>query len=173
MSKNLHVLASDEYEGRETGKRGQKMAAAYIANQFKAAGIPPYKDSTYFQEFPLNVITPSPVEISVNGKPFTCNKDYYSFPGQSEQKIETNNVQFLGYGIDEPQYSDYKGVDVQGKVLMIILGEPYTKDTLSLITGKKAASMWTSYYKTKLEKARESGAQALLVVVDDLSLIHI
>ncbi len=169
MSKNLHVLASDEYEGRETGKRGQKMAAAYIANQFKAAGIPPYKDSTYFQEFPLNVITPSPVEITVNGKSFTCNKDYYSFPGQSEQKIETNNVQFLGYGIDEPQYSDYKGADVQGKVLMILLGEPYTKDTLSLITGKKAASMWTSYYKTKLEKARESGAQALLVVVDDIS----
>ncbi|MGZ3899473.1 MAG: M28 family peptidase, partial [Bacteroidia bacterium] len=40
MSKNLHVLASDEYEGRETGKKGQKMAAEYIANQFKAAGIP-------------------------------------------------------------------------------------------------------------------------------------
>ena len=168
MSKNLHVLASDEYEGRETGKKGQKMAADYIAAQFKAAGIPPYKENSYFQQFPLNVIMPQPAEITINGKEYTGNKDYYNFPGQSEQKIETDKVLFLGYGIDEPQYSDYKGVDVKDKVLMILSGEPY-KDSLSIITGKKAASMWSSYYKTKLEKARESGVQALFVIVDDVA----
>ena len=51
MSKNLHVLASDEYEGRETGQKGQKMAAEYIAKQFAEIGIPPYKDKAYFQEY--------------------------------------------------------------------------------------------------------------------------
>ena len=72
MSKNLHVIASDAFEGRETGKRGQKMAANYIANQFKAAGIPPYKDTTYFQTYPLNMLMPQPAEISINVKMALC-----------------------------------------------------------------------------------------------------
>src|SRR3954471_19338118 len=60
MSKDLHVLASDEYEGRETGKKGQKMAASYIAEQFKADGIPPYKEQTYYQPFSFDALN-SPV----------------------------------------------------------------------------------------------------------------
>jgi len=168
MSKNLHVLASDEYEGRETGKKGQKMAADYIAAQFKAAGIPPYKDDTYFQHYPLNLIMPAPAEVSINGKTYTGNQDYYSFPGQTEQTINTNNVLFLGYGIDEAAYSDYREADVKGRVVMIMGGEPYNNDSVSLISGKKTPSLWTTYYKLKPEKAREKGAMALLIVVDDI-----
>ena len=48
---HINILASDSLEGRETGKPGQKMAAAYIANHFKEIGIPPYKRKTYFQKF--------------------------------------------------------------------------------------------------------------------------
>jgi hypothetical protein len=169
MSKNLHVIASDAYEGRETGKKGQKMAADYIAAQFKAAGIPPYKENTYFQEFPLNIIMPQPAEVNINGKQFFGNKDYYNFPGQSEQKIETDNVLFLGYGIEEPKFNEYEGLDVKDKVLMILAGEPFTKEGQSLITGKTTPSMWSTYYKTKLEKAREKGVQALFIIVDDVA----
>jgi hypothetical protein len=168
MSKNLHVLASDEYEGRETGKKGQKMAADYIAAQFSAAGIPPYRENSYFQHYPLNMIMPAPAELAVNGQAFTGNKDYYSFPGQSEQTITTDNVLFLGYGIDEAGYSDYTNGDVKGRVIMIMSGEPYAADSLSILTGKKAASPWTSYYKLKQEKAREKGAEAVLIVVEDI-----
>ena len=169
MSKNLHVLASDEYEGRETGKKGQKMAAEYIARQFKAAGIPPYKDSTYYQQFPLNVIMPAAAEVSIGGKQYAGNKDFYNYPGQSEQTINTNSILFLGYGVDEPKYNDYDGADIKDKVVMILAGEPYSKDSLSLITGKKAPSLWTTYNKTKIEKARESGVEALLIVVDNVA----
>ncbi|MCW3103515.1 MAG: peptidase [Bacteroidetes bacterium] len=168
MSKNLHVLASDEYEGRETGKKGQKMAAEYIAAQFKAAGIPPYKENTYFQHYPLNLILPAPAEVSINGRTYAGNQDYYSFPGQTEQTINTGNVLFLGYGIDEPAYSDYREADVKGRVVMIMGGEPYGKDSVSLISGKKTPSLWSTYYKLKPEKAREKGAMALLIVVDDI-----
>jgi hypothetical protein len=168
MSKNLHVLASDEYEGRETGKKGQKMAAEYIAKQFKESGIPPYKDNTYFQQFPLNVIMPSPAEISINGKQYTANKDYYNFSGSSEQKIQTDKIIFLGYGIDEPNYSDYNGIDVKNKVVMIMAGEPYSKDSTSLISGKKAPSLWTTYHRLKPNKAQENGVSALVIVVDDI-----
>jgi hypothetical protein len=168
MSKNLHVLASDAYEGRETGKKGQKMAAAYIAAQFAEAGIPPYKDSTYYQEFPLNMILPAPASISANGKKYTGNKDYYNYPGQTEQEIRADRVLFLGYGIEEQAYNDFEGQDVKGRVLMIMSGEPYDKDSLSLVTKTKKPSLWSTYYKVKPEKAREMGASALLIIVEDL-----
>ena len=167
MSKNLHVLASDEYEGRETGKKGQKMAAEYISNQFKADGIPPYKENTYYQDFPLNVIKPMPAEISINGKQFIANKDFYNYPGLSEQQIKSTSVLFLGYGIDDEKYSDYKGADVKDKVVMIMSGEPFRKDSTSFISNKKDKTKW-SYYKTKPDKAREKGVSALLIVVDNV-----
>jgi hypothetical protein len=168
MSKNLHVLASDEYEGRETGKKGQKMAAEYIANQFKAAGILPFKDQTYYQHYPLNIIMPSPAEIEINDKKYIGNKDYYNFPGLTEQIINANHVLFLGYGIEEVVYSDYIDADVDGKVIMIMSGEPFSSDSVSLISGKKKPSLWSTYHKVKAEKAKEKGALALLIVVDDV-----
>ncbi len=168
MSKNLHVLASDEYEGRETGKKGQKLAAEYIANQFKVAGIPPYKDGTYFQQFSLNLMMPAPAEVFIKGKKYEGNKDYYNFSGQSEQRIEVKEVQFLGYGIDDEKYNDYTGIDVKDKVVMVLAGEPYSKDSLSLISGKKTPTQWTTYYRLKTEKAREKGVKALLIVVEDI-----
>ena len=168
LKKNLSVLASDEYEGRETGKRGQKMAAEYIANQFKTIGIPAYKQNTYYQEFFIDVLQPSITKVSVRNKQYKKNKDYYSFSSQTEQLIETKEILFLGYGIEEENYNDYKNIDVKDKVIMVLANEPYSKDSLSFISGKKKPSYWTTYYKTKSEKAKEKGAKALLIVVDNI-----
>lgn len=168
MSKDLHILASDEYEGRETGKKGQKMAAAYIAEQFKADGIPPYKEQTYYQPFFIDGMN-SPVfkqvpEITLGVKPFSSNKDYYQLQGRIPHQIKTEEILFLGYGIEDPTYSDYKHTNVEGKVLMILQGEPFVKDTISLLTGNKKESEWSTFYKKKIEKAYEKGASALLIV---------
>lgn len=168
MSRDLHVLASDAYEGRETGEKGQKMAAEYIAKAFKDAGIPPYKDNSYYQEFPLNMIMPLPANISANGKKYTGNKDYYNYPGLSEQTINADKVLFIGYGIEEDSYSDYANMDVKNKVIIAMAGEPYNKEGNSLVSGNKNPSLWTTYYKVKPEKAREKGAAALFIVVDDV-----
>lgn len=168
MSKNLHVLASDEYEGRETGKKGQKMAAEYISNQFKSFGIPPYKDNTYYQTYPLNLILPVPADVTINEKKFIGNKDYYNFPGLSEQTITSSTVLFLGYGIEEENYNDYKGADVKGKVIMILAGEPYDADGKSIVTKTNKPSIWTTYYKAKTERAKDAGAAAILIVSEDV-----
>jgi Zn-dependent M28 family amino/carboxypeptidase len=168
LKTHLSILASDEYEGRETGQKGQKMAAEYIQTQFKSFGIPPYKANTYFQEFYLNVIKPSPVALSVNGKKFVGNKDYYNFPGQTEQTINVKEVLFLGYGIEENNYNDYQKVNAKNKVLLVFAGEPMDKNGNSLITKSKNLSPWTTYYKAKTEKAKSAGAAALLIVVDDV-----
>ncbi|MFL5764821.1 MAG: M28 family peptidase [Bacteroidia bacterium] len=168
MKTNLSVLASDEYEGRETGKEGQKKAANYIRNYFLNIGIPPYRDNTYYQTYPLNMIMPVPAEVSINGKQYQGNKDYYNFPGFNEQQIDIDNVIFLGYGIEEEKYNDYEGKNVKDKVVMILAGEPF-KDGLSLISGSSQPSLWTSYNKVKTEKARGSGIKALLIIVDDVA----
>ncbi|MBA3971604.1 MAG: M28 family peptidase [Bacteroidetes bacterium] len=168
LKTHLTIIASDAYEGRETGKKGQKMAAQYIRNQFKSFGIPPYKDTTYYQTYPLNMIMPVPANLSINGKKFEGNKDFYNFPGLSAQEIVDNSVLFLGYGIEEEVYNDYKKADISGKVIMILEGEPY-KDGLSLITKSKSPSLWTTYGKGKIEKIRERGAKALFIIVESVA----
>lgn len=169
LKTHLTILASDEYEGRETGQKGQKMAAEYISNQFKGFGIPPYKDNTYYQTYPLNMILPVPADVMVNEKKFTGNKDFYNFPGMSEQTIMTSSVLFLGYGIEGENYNDYKGVNIKDKVVMILMGEPYGLDGKSIITKTEKPSVWTTYGRAKTEKAKEKGAAAILVVVDDVA----
>ncbi len=175
MSKNLHVLASDEYEGRETGKKGQKMAAEYIAAQFKSYGIPPYKtdnpsnkEGTYYQTFPLNMMLPVPAAVSVDGKSYEGNKDYYNFTGIGEQTITADKVVFLGYGIEEHTYDDYAGKDLKGKVVVILSGEPFSTEGVSLVTKTKQPSLWSTYGKVKTERAKEAGVKALLIVVDNV-----
>ena len=82
---HLTVLASDEYEGRETGEAGQKKAARYISNHFSSVGIPPYIDSAdrdsqnYYQVFPLVIQSPYGAVISLKGKDFQFIDDFYFF----------------------------------------------------------------------------------------------
>ena len=168
LKTHLTILASDEYEGRETGKKGQKMAAEYIQSNFKSFGIPPYKENTYYQTYPLNMMMPVPADVMINEKKYTGNQDYYNFPGITEQTVLTANVLFIGYGIEDENYNDYKGVDVKNKVVMFLQGEPYDASGNSYITKSKAPSVWTLRARGKAENAKDAGASAILVVVDDV-----
>lgn len=169
LSKHLHVLAGDEYEGRETGEEGQKKAAQYIAAHFESLGMKPLFGDSYYQEFPLELMDPNGIEIQCNGKEYGFLKDFYYFPGFKDQKIETDEILFLGYGIDDPKYSDYEGVDVTGKVLLILDQEPVSKNGISYITNSKKKSRWTTSYQKKLKLAEKKGAKALFIIVDKLN----
>ena len=171
MSTYLHVLASDEYEGRETGKKGQKLAATYISNTFKENGIPPYKDNTYFQPFSVEQFRNTPIvsqiaELRSKGKAFVADKDYCLIPGRGQYQLDYSSILFLGYGIEDKNYNDYN-VDTENKVLMILEGEPVLNDSTSIITGNKTPSEWATFYKKKIEKAYKKGATALLIVSND------
>ncbi len=169
LSKHLHVLASDEYEGRETGEKGQKMSAKYIAEFFKSVGIPGIQQSdNYFQEFPLVIQDPMGVKIVNNKKDYVFLEDFYYFPGFNDDVIKANEVLFLGYGIDADDYSDYKGVDVAGKVALILDGEPIDKKGNSIITKKEMFSSWSMNFRTKLSKAKEEKLAALFIVVENI-----
>lgn len=168
LSKHLHVLASDEYEGRETGENGQRMAAQYISNQFQNFGIPPLESKDYYQNFLLSKQLAQGVDINIGNKKYEFLKDYYYFPGFENQKIEVEKVLFLGYGISDSKYDDYKGNKVKDKVVMILSGEPFTKDTVSLLSGKKAFSEWSTNVMKKIEKAKEKNVRVLLIVVGNI-----
>lgn len=169
LSKHLHVLASDEYEGRETGKAGQKKAAAYIAAQFKTLGIPAVIGQSYFQSY--NVVEQAPNgEISIRGKSYEFIRDFYYFHGFSDTVIKSNKILLLGYGIDDPVYSDYTGAEVKGKILLLMDGEPMDKKGKSLITKSKKLSLWSSDQKKKIQLAKSKGAAAVIVLKNNYSL---
>jgi len=172
LSRHLHILASDEYEGRETGMEGQKKAAKYISEHYAKIGIPPLPsavetDSNYYQEFPLILQSPYGTEISVNNIKYEFLKDFYYFSGFNDTNIVRNNVVFLGYGISDKNYDDYKNVDVSGKIVLIFNGEPYNKDSISYITKSRSSSGWSKSWRKKVQTAKEKNVLALMVIVDD------
>lgn len=164
LKKHLSVLASDEYEGRETGKEGQKKAAKYIAEDFKKIGLKSATDETYLQKFPLTQSTPESAEVEVGEKKYENYKDFYVFPFGNDLKLEAKSILFLGYGISDEKYDDYKNAEVKDKILLVLGGEPMSEDSVSFITGTKDFSDWTSDFRKKSRFAKSKGASALVII---------
>ena len=143
LKKHLYVIASDAYEGRETGMEGQRKAAQYLDEYYAGIGI-----KTQRQIFPLKRLSflASTVELhnELKGikKQFSFIEDFYFFSAERTQTVEVNELVFVGYGISEEGWDDYKGLDVKGKTIICLSGEPVKKGK-SMITGKKEFSQWT------------------------------
>jgi len=168
---HVRFLSHDLLEGRGTGQRGGDLAAEYIATQFAEYGLKPAGDhGTYMQRVPLVGITTLPqTQFSLipkkgeamNLKPM----DEYVAYDQTQQ-LESNvdaEVVFVGYGIEAPEYNwdDYKGVDVRGKVLLMLVNEP-TSDDPKFFKGKALTyyGRWTYKYEEGLRK----GAAGVLLI---------
>jgi len=167
LEEHLEVLASDEYEGRETGKVGQKMAAEYLAFFYKELGLPGVTDNqkSYYQTIPLSTQEWQKVEITANKKTFTFLEDFYCFGRSTESgSLKEKEIVFAGYGIDDALYSDYKNKSVKGKVVLLLDGEPQQKNGNYLLTKSEEPSKWSSNWRTKLEAAAKKGAKAVLII---------
>ncbi|GAB2716839.1 hypothetical protein GCM10011495_33400 [Hymenobacter frigidus] len=131
LKADLTVLASDAYEGRETGKKGQKMAADYIAKAFAAYGLtgPVQKsDNAHLQHFDMNrgSLNAAASTAKVGSKTYRGTKDFYAFSTDDTFAAPTA-VQpvFIGYAIKEDKYSDFAAAgDYTGKDVVMLLGEP-------------------------------------------------
>jgi hypothetical protein len=168
LKKHLTIIASDEFEGRETGKEGQKKAAAYIKNQFAQMGLFPGNAGSYYQEFPMVMQHPGGVEINVNGKKYQFLKDFYYFPGFHDTLINIKEISFMGYGISDKKYDDYGNANVKGKTIMIMNGEPLSSKKISYVTGSKEISEWSVNQRMKSRLATEKSAAAVFVIVEDI-----
>ncbi len=171
LKKNLYVLASDEYEGRETGQKGQKMAAEYIMNQFKEYGIPEISGLTkgYYQTFPVSVYQPQEVDLTSGKKKFVQNTDFYSSSTiLQDSTYDLKEIVFAGYGINTMLYNDYDKLDVKNKAVMILNGEPYNASGKSMISQSTEASDWSTNYRRKYSEAQKAGVSILLVAENNL-----
>ncbi|MFD2513170.1 M28 family peptidase [Pontibacter locisalis] len=169
LSKHLNILASDEYEGRNTGEKGQKMAAEYIAREFREDGLMgPVKTNTtnpYYQTFDLEKSQWGDGYMTVGSEKYLMMQDFFilgsSSPFQTEQAAD---IVFAGYGIDSDKYSDYNNIDVTGKTVVVLAGEPKDAQGNFLISGTQKASDWGNDYRQKRNAATKRGAKAVLIV---------
>ncbi|MDN5286231.1 MAG: family peptidase [Mucilaginibacter sp.] len=114
--KHLSILASDAFEGRETGKPGAEKAANYIAVEFKKLGLQAPVNGSYFFDVPLTVNALKVTAFTVNGKPFGYGQDFYLTGTYPDNSINVNDVVFVGYGTE----NEVGTTDLTGKILLWI-----------------------------------------------------
>ena len=162
----VYALASDSMQGRETGEEGQRMAARYIAKQFKDAGLPPKGDKGFFQKIMLQSATWKDASLKVGDQEFLNRKDFYVYTSFNPDRplTEMKDLMFVGYGIDDAKYNDYGKVDVTGKTVLFYNGEPMTTEGKSLITGSEFRSNWSIDWRKKVQLAKKKGAIAVIII---------
>lgn len=156
--KHLSVLASDEYEGRETGKKGGWMAADYIKAHFKNLGLKGPVKGDYFQ--PIDMVNYGLSQVlTIDGQPAEPLKDFYILPPMVSNKgfaFNAGSVLFAGYGLTKEGYNDYEGLNVSGKVVMIFKsGSPSPTETAKNAGGN---------INNKIKYLSDNQAQAVLVI---------
>ncbi|PYL22201.1 MAG: peptidase M28 [Verrucomicrobia bacterium] len=174
---HIKVLASDEFEGRAPGSKGEDLSVKYITDQFKKIGLKPGNpDGTYTQEVPLAGIQSEPRMSFVIGDKTMDLKYPDNFVASSarlqpEIKIEKSDLVFVGYGVVAPEYGwdDYKNVDVKGKTLLMLIGDPPVADPKdpSKLDDKMFKGKAMTYYGRwtyKYEIAAQKGAAAAIII---------
>jgi len=164
-------LADDLLEGRGTGTRGGDIAARYIATEFALYGLKPAGDNgTYLQKVAFTGVhteASSTMElVPAKGAPIDLKlgDDYVtSNQTQTDSVAIDAPIVFLGYGIEAPEYhwDDYKGVDVKGKVVVLIVNEPPSKDPKFF---KAEAMTYYGRWTYKFEEAARKGAIGVLII---------
>ena len=168
---HVKFLASDLLEGRGTGQRGGDIAAEYMAAQFALYGLKPAgNNGTYMQKVPFDgIATQDDSTLSLvpsNGAPLdlTYRKEFVATDQTGNTRQDLNSeVVWMGYGIDAPEFdwNDYKGVNVKGKVLLMLVNEPPSNDPKFF--GGPALTYygrWTYKYE---EAARKGAAGVILI----------
>jgi len=174
---HIKVLASDEFEGRAPGSKGEDLSVKYITDQFEKIGLKPGNpDGTYTQEVPLAGIKSEPqMSFVVDGKTMDLKypDDFVASSArlQPEIKIDNSALVFVGYGVVAPEYGwdDYKNVDVKGKTLLMLINDPPIPDPKdpSKLDDKMFKGKAMTYYGRwtyKYEIAAKKGAAAAIII---------
>jgi Zn-dependent M28 family amino/carboxypeptidase len=172
------VLSSDEYEGRGPGTNGEELTVRYLVDQFKSLGLKPgNSDGGYIQKVPLVGITPTPAPLALqkDNRKLTLKwkNDVVAWTKHVAESamLDRSELVFVGYGIVAPEYNwdDYKGVDVKGKTLVMLVNDPPVPDASKSseldpkVFGGKAMTYygrWTYKYEIGAMK----GAAGVLIV---------
>jgi len=176
---HIYFLASDEMAGRDSLSPEGRIAAQYIAGFYHRAGLTAVGDNkTYFQNFPMtsgHIDRERTYLRTVTGKDATATRDFamgadFTLGRQGNVDAAARaGLVFAGYGIAAPEYGydDFKGVDVRGKVVMVLTHEPQEHDPRSRFKGRYNTVHAFNWWKP--EVIRQHGAAAILIVQEKTS----
>jgi Zn-dependent M28 family amino/carboxypeptidase len=174
---HVRVLSSDEYEGRSPGTRGEDLTVQYISQAFAAAGLRPGVNGGWMQNVPLATaeVTNDPT-LRIGASSYSYGADFVAWTKrQNEPSISLENAElvFVGYGVTAPEnnWDDFAGVDVAGKVIVILINDPDfdTGDDRGF-GGRRMTyyGRWTY----KFEEAARRGAAGALIVHEDAAAAY-
>ncbi|MBL7738859.1 MAG: M28 family peptidase [Chitinophagaceae bacterium] len=172
LGKHIEELSSDAYMGRKPFSEGETKTINYLEKQFAATGLEPGNGGSYFQEVPMVKITTKAAETMQVQSPkgnlsLKGFDDYVIWTDKTDPAIALNNDElvFAGYGVVAPEYNwnDYEGLDVKGKVVLVLVNDPgfHAKDS-TLFKGNTMTyyGRWTY----KFEEAGRQGAKGCLII---------
>lgn len=172
LKKDIAILASDSFRGRKPFTAGETLTIDYLQKQYAVIGLEPGNDNIFLQEVPMvNILATAAPEMQVRSAKgnfkLKAYDDYVIWTDKTDPDISLENTAlvFAGYGVVAPEYNwnDYEGLDVKGKVVMVMVNDPgfWIGDT-SLFKGNTMTyyGRWTY----KFEEAARQGAKGCLIV---------
>lgn len=177
IMQHTKVMAADEFEGRGPGTKGEELTVKYLTEQYQRIGLKPGNpDGTYLQKVPLVGFTGTPTaSFTAGGKQIDLRfpQDYVAVSRRfvPESKVENSDMVFVGYGVVAPEYGwdDYKGLDVKGKTIVMLINDPQVPSandpaTLDDKMFKGKAMTYYGRWTYKYEIASEKGAAAAVII---------
>jgi Zn-dependent M28 family amino/carboxypeptidase len=171
---DIRLLASDEFAGRKPGTPGEDKTVAFLTDQFHKLGLKPTVGEGYLQQVPLIEITAGgDAMLAVAGhggrQALRYGKDMVVWTPRAvpDATLRGSELVFLGFGIVAPEYhwDDYAGIDVHGKTVLVLAGDPgVASKEAGLFKGKSLSSY--GRWDNKVEEAARHGAAAILLIHD-------
>ena len=174
---HIRTLSSDAYEGRAPGTPGEDSTVAYLTAQFKSLGLAPgNRDGSYVQKVQLIGYTGSStasIRMNKTQIPMRSSDDFIAVSRHDTSDIDIKDTEiiYVGYGVVAPEYGwdDYKSVDVRGKTVLIMVGDPpipSAADSAALDTAMFRGKAMTYYgrWTYKYEEASRKGAAAAIII---------
>src|SRR6202521_3502835 len=169
---HIRTLSSDEFEGRGPGSKGEQLTIKFLEDQYRSSGLEPVNpDGTYLQSVPLVSITPDKtMKLTLTGHGRTLEPKFQDeYVAWSKRVTDSSSVDadlvFVGYGVQAPefQWDDFKGVDVKGKIIVVLINAPPVPDVsdptkLDPKTFGGSAMTYYGRWTYKFEKAAQMGA---------------
>lgn len=176
LGKQIQILASDEFAGRQPGGPGERKTVGYLTSEFQRMGLKPGNGDSYTQSVDMVEIVSEakgPVTIAYpdgSSDSFAIGEDavVQTLREDPEVDVAASDMVFVGFGVNAPEldWNDYAGIDVKGKTVVMLVNDPgFETGNDALFRGK--AMTYYGRWTYKYEEALRQGAAAALIVHDD------
>lgn len=171
LENHIKILASDEFQGRKPFTEGEKKTLRYLEDQFKSIGLQPGNSDNYLHEVPMvEITTMTDSVMQIKGKRNLTLRGYHDFTLNTERTEPSivwkdEEIVFAGFGIVAPEYNwdDYEGLDVKGKIVLVLVNDPGFGGTDSTFF-KGNTMTYYGRWTYKYEEAARQGAKGCFVI---------